>query len=69
MFNLYEVVKTKNDIKYKNIIIPKGTHVIIIEKYDDWCIVEFCDGYDNKKYPDIEELKYTELEKINKDTN
>lgn len=65
MYDLYEVVKTKADVQYGEIVIPKGTHVIIIEKYDDWCIVEFCDGYDRNEYPAIEEFKYSEIEKIN----
>lgn len=45
MLNQYDIVVIKEDHSFKNkdgktIVIPKGMHGLIVEKYDDGLIVE-----------------------------
>lgn len=67
MFELYELVCTKNECSYKDldgntITIPKGSHAYIIEKHDGWYTVEFTD--DVKVFPPIADFYEYEIELV-----
>lgn len=67
MFELYELIKTKEKHEYKDVdgnlvIIPKGAKAMIIEKYDGWYIVEFLE--EANVIPVIYNFNEDEIEKI-----
>lgn len=66
----YCVARTKfdkcySDFEVKNVYIPAGTKVFIVDNDDGFCIVEFVE--DNKGYPLTADFMEDELEMVEDD--
>lgn len=66
MFELFELIKIKNEHSYKGldgetIVIPKGTEAYIVEKHNDCYTVEFIDH--DKIIPPVGDFLEDEIER------
>lgn len=67
MFELYDLVRTKDEHSYidsdgNKIVIPKGTKAVIIEKYNGWYMVEF---FENENVvPIVYDFEEDQIERV-----